>query len=97
MVVSTAMNPPSTLKTTEFITSMIPVALGILFLILGLIQKNQPFMDQGLYLLLGGTGVYGISRGLTKLGQGIGTPTSVPIAPVVLNDQQAAKEIAKIP
>lgn len=87
-------------KTSEFIMSIIPILLGIVFVIIGLIQKNEATVNQGLTLLLGGSGIYGVSRGLTKLGHGIGP--NIPVdtvasTPVPATDTQAADAVAKIP
>ena len=77
--------------------------------ILGAVQKNIELTNQGMTLMLGGSGIYGLSRGLTKLGSGIGSSGSSGGTQVTGGDgmrvsvstptdaNAAASEIAKIP
>lgn len=76
-------------STTEFLMALVPVVLGVLFVVYGLFKGDADLMDKGLMMLLGGAGVYGVSRGLTKMGQGIGG-TPEPTA------TQAATKVSKL-
>lgn len=90
--------PASGFTTSEFITSLIPIAIGLLFVILGAVQHNAEMSSSGMTMLLGGSGIYGVSRGLTKLGAGIGGPAApAPVdAPAPATPAAAAKAIANL-
>jgi len=88
------MGPTPGIKSTEFLTSLAPMALGIILVLIGALKSQQNLIDAGLYMLLGGSGIYGVSRGLAKLGHGIGGVTPDETPPT--DDKGAANVIGAI-
>ncbi len=64
------------MKTSEFIMALAPVLLGLALVLIGAFKGPPDLIQQGIYLMLGGSGVYGVSRGLAKFGQGAQQPTA---------------------
>ena len=84
------------IQSTEFLTSLGPIVLGIILVLLGVFKGQQNLVDAGIQCTLGGSGIYGISRGLTKLGHGIGGGGAAE-TPAPANDAAAAAVVAKLP
>lgn len=81
-------------KTSEFIVTLIPALLGVVLVLFGAYKGQKDLMDTGLWLLLGGSGSYSLSRGLAKLGTGSATPAPAESAPAT--DTAAASVVAGI-
>lgn len=77
--------------TTEFLLVLIPIGVGLVFLLWGMFKGDTTAVERGVTMLLGGTGIYGVSRGLTKLGAGIGVSGSTTTTP-----EAAAKAVSKV-
>lgn len=84
------------LKTSEFIMSLIPVVIGVVLIVLGAWKGQQHLVDNGLMLTLGGSGTYGVARGLAKLGSGIGGTAPAAPTPAPADDKAAADAVAKV-
>lgn len=77
------------MKSSEFFASLTPMVLGLILIIVGALKAQQGLLDTGMYLLLGGTGTYGLARGLAKMG-------TAPTQPLPADDKSAANVIAKL-
>lgn len=57
------------MQSSEFYKCLVPVLAGVGFIVAGALGKGPPdSISLGITLLLGGTGIYGVSRGMAKFG-----------------------------
>ena len=81
------------LRSYEFFLSLVTIILGAALLVFGALKSQPELIDVGKWLLMGGTGTYGISRGLAKLGST--QPPAAASAPPA-DDKAAADAVAAI-
>ena len=77
------------MKSSEFLTALLPMVLGVVLVVIGALKAQQNLLDTGMWLLLGGTGTYGVSRGLAKLG-------TAPTQPLPADAKAAADVVSKL-
>jgi len=82
------------MKSSEFVLSLVPMLVGLLLIALGAFKGNQQALETGMWLILGGSGSYGLSRGLAKFGGGVVQPAPAESAPA--NAEAAAKVISEV-
>ncbi len=83
------------MKSSEFLLSLIPVAVGLVLVYLGLKWTQPTLIESGMVLMGVGSGGFAISRGLTKFGTAL--PTGPKPDPAPTSDTDAAKLLGKIP
>ena len=81
------------MKSSEFVLAILTWLTGAAMVFFGAKTANTDLLNNGLYLILGGSVGHGLSRGLAKFG----TSPTKPDAATPTDAAAAAAVIAKIP
>lgn len=82
------------MKSSEFLVALLPIVIGIILIALGVWKGEKGLVDTGLYLVMGGSATYGVSRGLAKFGTA--SPSATPEVAAPADDKQAASIVGKV-